>query len=100
MSMQNRKQLIQQKAVFISCIVPVFNEETVVIAFFPALFQTLSKLTNRFEIIVVNDGSHDATLAKLLELSQTYPLKILSFSRNFGKEVALTAGLDHARGDV
>jgi glycosyltransferase involved in cell wall biosynthesis len=54
----------------------------------------------RFEIVFVNDGSRDNTLGHLLDRSARDRLRIVNLSRNFGKEAALTAGIDHARGDV
>src|SRR5260221_12499500 len=55
----------------------------------------------RFEIVFVNDGSRDNTLARLLDRGACdRRLRIINLSRNFGKEAALTAGIDHARGDV
>ncbi len=95
-----RQQAIQNKTVFISCIVPVFNEEANVENFFSSLQETLYTLTNHFEIIVVDDGSRDETIAKLMSLPASYHIKLLAFSRNFGKETALTAGLEHCSGDL
>ena len=67
----------------------------------PEVWTALKALTDRFEIIVVNDGSRDETLQVLGELSATLPeLVVLDLSRNFGKEPALTAGLEAASGDV
>jgi glycosyltransferase involved in cell wall biosynthesis len=100
MHSDQRLQKIQNKTLFISCIVPVYNEEVVVESFFSKLHSYLSTLTNQFEIIVIDDGSRDATVAKLLQLAQHYSLKLIGFSRNFGKEIALTAGLEHCRGEV
>ena len=55
----------------------------------------------RFEIVFVNDGSRDDTLARLLDRAALdQRLRIVNLSRNFGKEAALTAGIDHAKGDV
>lgn len=95
-----RQQAIQQKDVFITCVVPVYNEEANVQAFFTELQATLHQLTRQFEIIVVDDGSRDSTIAALMTLPSSYRVKIISFSRNFGKETALTAGLEHASGEV
>lgn len=100
MQAKQRQASLQQKSVFISCIVPVFNEEAVVGHFLEQLHQTLSQLSNRFEIIVVDDGSRDNTVARVLALPKSYQIKLLGLSRNFGKEVALTAGLEHCSGDV
>lgn len=98
--MKDRLQLIKNKEVFISCIVPVFNEEEIISQFIPVLDGKLKTISQHYEIIVINDGSQDATLSRLVTLSQNYPVKVLSFSRNFGKEIALTAGLDCCKGDV
>ncbi len=100
MSISERVQAIKNKAVFISCIVPVYNEQANVDAFFPELAACLHGLAHQFEIIVVDDGSRDATVQKLLQLPSEFNIKLLGFSRNFGKETALTAGLEHCSGDV
>jgi glycosyltransferase involved in cell wall biosynthesis len=97
---KNRLQLIENKEVYISCVVPVFNEEDNVTAFFTQLQACCRAMTNSFEIIVVDDGSQDATVAKIMQLPPDYSVKLLSFSRNFGKESALTAGLKYSSGDV
>jgi glycosyltransferase involved in cell wall biosynthesis len=97
---EQRQQALQNKTVRISCIVPVYNEEAVAEAFFTQLQASLHALTQHFEIIAVDDGSHDQTVKKLLSLPENYHLKILALSRNFGKETALTAGLEHCNGDV
>jgi polyisoprenyl-phosphate glycosyltransferase len=97
---ENRKRALNNKTLFISCIVPVFNEEANVEKFFTALQATLRSLTNCFEIIVVDDGSKDTTVEKVMQLPKSYQIKLLAFSRNFGKETALSAGLEHCSGDV
>ncbi len=83
----------------LSCVVPVYNEEAVVVDFLRALRATVQRLTPRFEIIVVNDGSKDATGAVVRQLAPELTLTLIELSRNFGKEAALTAGIDLARGD-
>ncbi len=103
MLLAKRKQAIENKEIFITCIVPVYNEELNVCTFFSKLQACLRELTHRFEIIVIDDGSRDATVTALLQLSKEhkeYHIKLLQFSRNFGKETALMAGLEYAAGDV
>jgi polyisoprenyl-phosphate glycosyltransferase len=96
----SRLQLFEKKEVFISCVVPLYNEEANVIDFFTQLQAVLQSMTNTFEIIAVDDGSRDATVDKIRQLPSNYAVKLLGFSRNFGKESALTAGLLHSSGDV
>ncbi len=97
---EERQQALQNKTVRISVIVPVYNEEALVEAFFTQLQARLHEITNNFEIIAVDDGSRDQSVKKILLLPSNYQVKLLSFSRNFGKETALTAGLEHCSGDV
>ncbi len=85
----------------LSVIVPVFNEEAMVATFHHELAATLDGLPYAFEMIYIDDGSSDQTLARLFELRQQDPrIAVIEFSRNFGKEIALTAGLDHAGGEA
>jgi glycosyltransferase involved in cell wall biosynthesis len=102
MVMHSEARLIalKNKSFFISCVVPVFNEEHVIEAFLFELQDLLGTLTDRFEIIVVDDGSHDETVTKILQLPPHRKVKLLGLSRNFGKEIALTAGLEHINGDI
>ncbi len=100
MYLKQRQHSIQNKSIFISCVVPVYNEEAVVQLFFTQLQACLSDMTQRFEIIVVDDGSRDTTVKKVIELPNSKNIKLLGLSRNFGKETALTAGLEHCSGDV
>ena len=100
MRLTQRKPTLDEKQVFISCIIPIYNEADNIEPFFKKLWGHLRGLAQRFEIIVVDDGSKDMTISHLLSLPKEYEVKIISFSRNFGKEIALTAGLEHCRGDV
>jgi glycosyltransferase involved in cell wall biosynthesis len=88
----------------ISIICPFYNEEKMVSLFFNELLNAVSKLEETVEIICINDGSKDQTLEKILEQKRSAPsniiIRILDLSRNFGKEAALSAGIDHARGDA
>ena len=100
MTIEARQRAIQDKTLFISCIVPVYNEQANVTRFFPLLADCLRGMADRFEIIAIDDGSRDHTLEQLMNLPANCHVKILGFSRNFGKETALTAGLEHASGRV
>ena len=85
----------------ISVIVPCFNEEESIPLFHEAMEAVKYQIHDQFEYIFVNDGSTDRTLAVLRELSSRCPdVNYLSFSRNFGKEAALYAGLQEASGDL
>jgi polyisoprenyl-phosphate glycosyltransferase len=86
---------------FVSLLVPVYNEEDAIEPFLAATSRVFQSLNLRFELLFINDGSSDQTLARLLAFSTTNPaIRIVDFSRNFSKEAALTAGIDYARGDV
>jgi len=86
----------------VSMIVPFYNEEPAVEVFFATLVPVLEAIeTIRFEIVCINDGSTDATLDKLVAASaRDARVRVVDLSRNFGKEAALTAGLDEAAGDA
>jgi glycosyltransferase involved in cell wall biosynthesis len=83
----------------ISIVVPMHNEAAGIEVFFSQLLPVLKRLGTTWEVICINDGSTDATLDLLLELHRRTPaIKVISLSRNFGKDVALSAGFDFARG--
>ncbi|HFI0335609.1 TPA: glycosyltransferase family 2 protein [Streptococcus suis] len=85
----------------ISVIVPCFNEEEAIPYFYDAMEKVRKEMGDQFEYIFVNDGSKDRTLTVLRQLSgQDRAVRYLSFSRNFGKEAALYAGLQAAQGDL
>jgi glycosyltransferase involved in cell wall biosynthesis len=85
----------------LSLVVPVYNEEESIDIFLTAVEPFLDRAGLRFEIVFVNDGSRDDTLAKLFDCStRDGRIRVVNLSRNFGKEAALTAGIDHARGDI
>ncbi|HFI0724610.1 glycosyltransferase family 2 protein [Streptococcus suis] len=85
----------------ISVIVPCFNEEEAIPYFYDAMEKVRKEMGEQFEYIFVNDGSKDRTLTVLRQLSgQDRAVRYLSFSRNFGKEAALYAGLQAAQGGL
>lgn len=85
----------------LSLIVPMYNEEEVIAKFFMRVFPILNGLPVDWEIICINDGSHDGTLELLYEWNRrNNKIRIINLSRNFGKECAVTAGLDFMSGDA
>ena len=85
----------------LSVVVPCYNESDALDPFFARLCPVLEPLDCRCEVIAVNDGSRDDTLSRLRDYQTQLPyLRVIDLSRNFGKEAALTAGLDHAQGDA
>ena len=84
----------------ISCVVPAYNEAAHVGQFLRDLQTTLLSMTERYEIIVVNDGSRDKTEHEVASVAAQCGVRYLSLSRNFGKEAALSAGIDVAKGDA
>ena len=85
----------------LSLIVPCFNEADNIMPFQQAVISAFQNWNGSYEIIFIDDGSRDATLHNLRKLyeGQACPVKVVSFSRNFGKEAGLFAGLQHASGD-
>jgi len=85
---------------FLSCVVPAYNEAENLKKFIPALAQQLEQQNLRYEIIIIDDGSQDDSVVILQHMLEDYPLRIVTLSRNFGKEAALSAGLDYVTGDA
>jgi glycosyltransferase involved in cell wall biosynthesis len=91
----------QSAPALLSIVCPAYNEEEALAAFHRALRKEMAALRQPFEVVFVNDGSTDGTLLLMKELRARHSgTAIVDLSRNFGKEVAITAGLDHARGDA
>jgi polyisoprenyl-phosphate glycosyltransferase len=85
----------------LSVVVPAFNEDEVLPELHRRLCAVLDAMAVSAEVVYVNDGSTDRTLAVMTALREADPrVAVVDLSRNFGKEIALTAGLDHARGDA
>jgi dolichol-phosphate mannosyltransferase len=84
----------------ISVVIPVYNESDLIEDLYKAVMSAMTKFTNDFEVICVNDGSKDDTLLKLQVCHQRDKrFKVLNLSRNFGHQSAYTAGLSYAKGD-
>ena len=88
----------------ITVVVPCYNEEQALPYFIPEIQQVAKTLEAQYqvdlEVLLVNDGSKDGTLSLMRTYAGQYPnVRYLSFSRNFGKEAAIYAGLEHAKGD-
>lgn len=91
----------EKTADVLSIVVPAYNEQEVLAALHQRLSALADELDMRVEIVFVNDGSKDGTLDEMYRLRSIDPrIAIVDLSRNFGKEIALTAGLDHATGDA
>ena len=85
----------------LSLIVPMYNESSNIMPFYDRTLAVLQEIGLSWEMICVNDGSKDDTLLRLADLHRRDPrVKVIDLSRNFGKECALTAGLDYARGQA
>jgi glycosyltransferase involved in cell wall biosynthesis len=85
----------------LSVVVPVYNEEQNLDYLFERLTSVLNRLNMTYEIVCVNDGSKDNTIERLIEHHQENPaIKVVNLSRNYGKEIALSAGLDYTTGDA
>lgn len=85
-----------------SLVIPCFNEEGNVEIFFNAAKEAMKGYTDNFELIFVNDGSRDKTsenLKRIFENNKDVKIRIINFSRNFGKEAAMFAGLEASRGE-
>lgn len=84
-----------------SIVVPIFNEEEIIPEMHRRMSAMLDSLDGPSELILVNDGSRDRSLEIMKELAARDPrLKVISFSRNFGHQMAITAGIDHAAGEA
>lgn len=97
------QQMIETKTVspIYSIVAPVFNEEETLPHFYQRIVSVMEPLGEPFEIVLVNDGSHDGSYAVMKQLHQQDPrVRAVDFSRNFGHQIAISAGLEYARGDA
>ncbi|WP_367870177.1 glycosyltransferase family 2 protein [Luteolibacter sp. Populi] len=84
----------------ITCVVPAYNEADGIARFLGSLCSHLATLSTHYDVIVVDDGSRDGTGLEVIAASGGLPVRLLSLSRNFGKEAAISAGLDESAGEV
>ena len=86
----------------LSLVVPVYNEQDNLPLLFEAVYKTMNALGKTWEIILVDDGSHDNSLSILKEYAEkdTEHVRVISFRRNFGQTPAIAAGLDYSKGDI
>lgn len=84
----------------LSVVVPAYNEAGALASTLDMITRHLAALVPHYEIVVVDDGSRDATAQIAADSAERLPVTLVRFSRNFGKEAAISAGLQHARGDV
>ena len=99
--MVNALEARPEESLTLSVVVPAYNEEEVIEVFHDRLSAVLDSMSFRSEVVYVNDGSRDATLKTICRLKESDSrVALVDLSRNFGKEIALTAGIDHAKGDA
>lgn len=84
----------------VSVLIPAYNEQGNVVPMLDTLHQLFTGLGMRHELIVIDDGSRDATVERVTEVVERLPVTLIQLSRNFGKEIALSAGIAEARGDL
>jgi polyisoprenyl-phosphate glycosyltransferase len=94
-------EVMKESIPLLSIIIPVFNEAPILAVLHTRLVQAVSTITQNYEVVWVNDSSSDDSLSLLKEFSTTDPRhRYISLSRNFGHQKAITAGLDHCRGEA
>lgn len=85
----------------VSIVIPVYNEEDNILPLFSSINHAMQAYNDNYEVIFVDDGSSDSTLEKLINLSSEYKqVTAIALRRNFGQTASLSAGFDHANGDV
>jgi glycosyltransferase involved in cell wall biosynthesis len=91
----------QKNPKLLTIIVPAFNENETIEAFYTRLSMAMNAIKQNYEIVFINDGSQDGTLSIMKRLQDKHgTITIVDLSRNFGKEIATTAGIDNAKGDA
>ncbi len=93
--------MVPKRDIALSIVVPVYNEQEIIPELVYRINDAVKNITESYEIIFVNDGSKDDSLERLkLECAKNDKLHYISFSRNFGHQIAITAGMDYASGDA
>ncbi|MCX7735839.1 MAG: glycosyltransferase family 2 protein [Candidatus Kapabacteria bacterium] len=86
---------------FLSVVIPVYNDEEVLEELYRRLKPVIDSITEKYEIIFVDDGSKDKSFDKLIDLYQKDDnIRIIKFSKNFGQQNSIAAGLEHSKGDL
>ena len=92
---------IPDVSLYLSVVIPVFNEEESLPHLADRLHKSLQELNKKYEVILVDDGSTDSSETVLREICRNFPyFKAIRFRRNFGQTAAIAAGLDHAKGEI
>ena len=86
----------------LSLVIPVYNEEASLPILFDAVQRALKPVKRKWEVVFVDDGSRDNSLNVLMKLAKQNPrqVRVIVFRRNFGQTAAITAGIDHASGEI
>ena len=85
----------------LSIIIPIYNEEQIIPELYKRLSESAQEITTDYELIFINDGSLDNSLLELMKLSnEDEKVFFINFSRNFGHQIAVTAGIDHCTGNA
>ncbi len=90
----------ERKDIYVSIVIPVFNEENNIVPLANSLKKEIKKLPKKNEIIFVDDGSNDNTIKNLVNLKSKNQFKIIQLRRNFGQTAAIMAGIDEAKGNI
>ena len=99
MPVKRKSRRAEDRTILLSVVVPMYNEQGGIDLFFERIEPVLKSITKDYEIICVDDGSSDDTFDELLDhRDRDARIKVINLSRNFGKDTALSAGLDHAYG--
>jgi len=85
----------------LSIIIPIFNEEKIIHELYTRLKQAANQISENHELLFINDGSRDLSLLELIALTKLdQKVKFINFSRNFGHQIAVTAGIDNCKGNA